>query len=86
MTAMAASLLLCAALWYMLAGGVRLPREILMSNEGALVHEGDLIAPDDILSLGLDDTPYIERIADLDGAPDVSVFERELMILDGLAI
>lgn len=89
--AFAAAVLICVAGWYMLAGrsspwpGMRVVEALPLDLED----KPPLSTPDPLYELTImmmEDDVCFERASDLASRPDVSLADRELMILEGLAI
>jgi anti-sigma factor RsiW len=90
--ALAASLFVAAAVW-VLRSAPRDGREVAVVVKADSTESGDASAVIDeaLLDLALlgvngDPVPKIERLSDLKGGFSVSLVDRELMILDGLAM
>ncbi|MFC1461869.1 hypothetical protein ACFLQR_05065 [Verrucomicrobiota bacterium] len=88
--ACAAGVLICVAGWYMLAGR-QSPSPVIKVSEQALPAFEDELAPPsgslyELTIVAVEEDVHFERISDLADRPDVSLVERELMILEGLAI
>ena len=88
--ALAASLLVCAGLWHMLREQAVPPGAPTAPGPAASISvETPASSPEsleDLAATTWSEAGYVERISDLQRRSDITLAEKELMILDGLAI